>query len=205
MLLGIPETATNILKATLNHLASKAALVMAGLNKGVQISASLIGSLGHVWAEVLQEPAPKLDVPSEEPTSTKHRNHATVTLAGDVLFDFDKDTLGTKAHPADALAVLMRAGSIVKYVKDMPDSRVRIEGHTASIRPVKYNLDLSTRRAATVAQWLIRNGYAPASQVSWKGYGQSRPVASNHDEAGRAKTAGSRYLSMPRAWNGISG
>ncbi|MBC8923994.1 OmpA family protein, partial [Escherichia coli] len=55
---------------------------------------------------------------------------------------------------------------------------VAIEGHTDSKGSASYNRDLSVRRANAVADWLTAHG-AKKSRLSVKGFGGSRPVASN--------------------------
>ena len=50
----------------------------------------------------------------------------------------------------------------------------------------KTNLDLSTRRAKRVTNTLYGMGIQ-ASRLSYKGYGETKPVASNENEMGRAK------------------
>ena len=64
--------------------------------------------------------------------------------------------------------------------------KVQIQGHTDNVGDAKTNLDLSTRRAKRVTNTLYGMGIQ-ASRLSYKGYGETRPVASNENELGRAK------------------
>lgn len=64
--------------------------------------------------------------------------------------------------------------------------KVQIQGHTDNVGDAKANLDLSTRRAKRVTNTLYGMGIQ-ASRLSYKGYGETRPVASNENELGRAK------------------
>jgi OmpA-OmpF porin, OOP family len=61
---------------------------------------------------------------------------------------------------------------------------VRIEGHTDSRGGAAMNLALSTRRAASVLNWLVRRGI-DKSRLTSKGYGLTRPIDSNTTEEGR--------------------
>ena len=64
--------------------------------------------------------------------------------------------------------------------------RVEIGGHTDASGPDDLNQRLSEQRAKVVYDWLVRNGIA-AKRLSWKGYGESSPIADNESAAGKAK------------------
>jgi OOP family OmpA-OmpF porin len=95
-----------------------------------------------------------------------------LTLNADVLFDFDKATLRPEANE-----ILRR---LVGEVQTRLGSvRYRVEGHTDWIGTAAYNDRLSTLRAASVKEWLIRHAGAGRSHVLAVGFGERRPVASN--------------------------
>lgn len=66
-----------------------------------------------------------------------------------------------------------------------PALRLVLAGHTDSEGEDAYNQGLSERRAAAVMQWLAAKGI-DAARLSSEGLGESRPVADNGSEAGRA-------------------
>ncbi len=66
------------------------------------------------------------------------------------------------------------------------DSIIDIDGHTDSQGSDSYNLALSQRRAGAVAQYLASRGIS-GSRLNDRGFGESRPIASNATEAGRAQ------------------
>jgi outer membrane protein OmpA-like peptidoglycan-associated protein len=70
-------------------------------------------------------------------------------------------------------------------IQTHPYQKIVIKGHTDSTHTQEYNVELSRRRALAVAEWLIEQGLA-ANQLETKAYGESRPVADNKTEAGRA-------------------
>ena len=74
------------------------------------------------------------------------------------------------------------AASMIKY----PNSLIDVMGHTDSTGSEQYNLDLSKRRADSVANYLVSRGVSRA-RVETIGYGESYPVADNTTEAGRAQ------------------
>jgi outer membrane protein OmpA-like peptidoglycan-associated protein len=61
---------------------------------------------------------------------------------------------------------------------------VRIEGHTDNRGGAAMNLNLSTKRAASVLNWLVRHGI-DKSRLSSKGFGLTRPIDSNTTDEGR--------------------
>jgi outer membrane protein OmpA-like peptidoglycan-associated protein len=65
-------------------------------------------------------------------------------------------------------------------------TRLEVRGHTDDRGTEVYNLDLSQRRADAVRAFLLRREIEP-SRVEAKGFGTTRPVATNTSEAGRAK------------------
>jgi len=102
---------------------------------------------------------------------------AVIELDG-VNFDFDKATLKPEAKVVlnEAAALLSKHDRVV----------VQIAGHTDSMGSETYNQGLSERRANAVQAYLVDKG-VKASRLSAKGYGESRPVASNDTEEGRAE------------------
>jgi outer membrane protein OmpA-like peptidoglycan-associated protein len=69
-----------------------------------------------------------------------------------------------------------------------PDLRkIRVEGHTDSRGSDDYNLDLSTRRAASVRNYLIEKDGVPAERLVSEGFGETRPIAPNETKKGRAE------------------
>lgn len=70
-------------------------------------------------------------------------------------------------------------------LKSNPEVRVEIGGHTDSQGDDAYNLKLSRARAGAVRDYLLAKG-VPSSQMEAKGYGESKPIADNKTEGGRA-------------------
>jgi outer membrane protein OmpA-like peptidoglycan-associated protein len=95
-----------------------------------------------------------------------------------VNFDTDSDRLRPESN-----GVLDRT---VAVLKARPTLKVRVEGHTDAVATPAYNLDLSRRRAAAVADYLKRGGIEP-SRLATAGFGSDRPVASNDTGLGRAQ------------------
>jgi outer membrane protein OmpA-like peptidoglycan-associated protein len=70
--------------------------------------------------------------------------------------------------------------------KRCPSVGFDVEGHTDSVGGHRYNHALSEKRAQSVVDYLAHKGVS-ASRIHAAGYGETRPVASNTSEEGRAK------------------
>ncbi|HEX6638912.1 MAG TPA: OmpA family protein [Steroidobacteraceae bacterium] len=71
----------------------------------------------------------------------------------------------------------------IATLKRYPDLKIQVAGHTDSRGSDAYNLDLSTRRAATVLEFLRDGGVS--NELASRGYGERQPVASNNTDEGR--------------------
>lgn len=69
-------------------------------------------------------------------------------------------------------------------MRQHPEVRVRLIGHTDNIGPAEYNLELSRKRATAVASYLMEKGIA-AERIRVEGRGQIEPAATNQTEEGR--------------------
>lgn len=74
----------------------------------------------------------------------------------------------------------------ILYLKDNPELKADIQGHTDNVGNPADNRTLSHNRAKTVYDYVVKEGI-PASRLSHHGYGETRPVISNDSEEGRAK------------------
>ncbi len=97
-------------------------------------------------------------------------------LAGRVVFPVDDASLSAEAQAAiERLARTLRGLGI---------TGLAIEGHTDNQGSATYNQRLSERRAQVVAQAFVERGFE-AAQVRHQGFGFSRPIEDNRNEAGR--------------------
>jgi OOP family OmpA-OmpF porin len=118
------------------------------------------------------KPAPAKPAPKPKPVAEK------VTLAADVLFDFDKAVLKNEGKSKlDDLATKVKAINLEVVIAI---------GHTDSIGSDAYNQKLSVRRAESVKAYLVSKGVEP-NRIYTEGKGEKQPVASNKTADGRQK------------------
>jgi outer membrane protein OmpA-like peptidoglycan-associated protein len=106
----------------------------------------------------------------------KKTDRGMILTLGDVLFDTGKSTLKPGAYSTiDKLA---------QVLKQSPDRKLLIEGHTDSTGSDATNMALSQQRALSVQAALMERGVS-AQQIAAVGKGESTPVASNDNAGGR--------------------
>jgi len=96
----------------------------------------------------------------------------------DILFDPGKATLKPESRE-----VLSRIAGILMVA---PEYRLSVEGHTDNTGRPELNMKLSIQRAQAVADYLVKAGVSPAL-ITVRGFGETRPVASNRTAEGRAR------------------
>jgi OOP family OmpA-OmpF porin len=139
----------------------------------VPISAGLIYRFGAPPAA----PAPPAPPPAPAAAVAAAPIKKKIVLRG-VNFDFDKSDIRADARP-----VLDEAASTLKEEGQI---RITVQGHTDSRGTDAYNQTLSEQRANSVADYLEKGGI-DRGRMEIEGFGESRPVASNDTDDGRAQ------------------
>ena len=98
-----------------------------------------------------------------------------------VGLSFDSGASQIKPVNFDLLA------KVEKAIDVFPRSELIIEGHTDSHGGDDLNQKLSQERAESVQQYMINAMRIPTYRLIATGYGETRPVASNETESGRAR------------------
>lgn len=75
--------------------------------------------------------------------------------------------------------------AVAEVFDEFDRTTITVAGHADSTGPEQYNMQLSQQRALSVSNYLAAQGVAP-SRLSSIGFGESRPIADNSTEAGRA-------------------
>jgi outer membrane protein OmpA-like peptidoglycan-associated protein len=101
-----------------------------------------------------------------------------LNFPADLTFDFNRDAVKGQFVPT----LQQVAGVLGEY----PQTTVDVYGHADSVGGDAYNQDLSERRAMNVASVLIGGGVI-RQRVLVTGFGESRPIADNSSDTGRAR------------------
>ncbi|WP_313220835.1 OmpA family protein [Stutzerimonas nitrititolerans] len=117
------------------------------------------------------EPIPTAEV-EPEPVAE------AVRVELDVKFDFDRAEV--KSGSYDDIR------NLADFMKEYGQTSTVVEGHTDSVGTDAYNQRLSERRANAVRDVLVHQHGLDSSRIEAVGYGESRPVADNATEEGRA-------------------
>ena len=103
--------------------------------------------------------------------------NASVVL-NNIFFDVNKFDL----KPGSQIEL----DKIIQLLYDNPTLKIQISGHTDNEGKPADNLALSLNRAKTVVSYLINKGVS-SQRLSYKGFGETQPVADNKSDEGRAK------------------
>ncbi len=107
------------------------------------------------------------------------RADGSVALEVNVLFEFNSSVI-TSAFDSEL-------GVAAQTLKENPQISATVEGHTDSVGEEAYNQWLSERRAEAVRGLLVDREGVNSGQVSAVGLGESKPVADNLTQEGRAR------------------
>ena len=144
---------------------------------GAGIGAAAGGYVGYRMDEQIKELEEATAGSGVDVSQTPNGDGILVNLP-DVTFAVDSTAISPNMrNTLDGVAQ-----SMVNY----PNSLIDVMGHTDSTGSEQYNLDLSKRRADSVANYLTSRGVSRA-RIETIGYGEAYPVADNTTEAGRAQ------------------
>jgi OOP family OmpA-OmpF porin len=93
-----------------------------------------------------------------------------------IQFDFGKATIRKESNNV--------LDDAVKVLKQYPDLRIMISGHTDNVGDAAKNVELSQQRAAAVKEYMVGKG-VDASRIETRGAGPNEPVADNATDKGR--------------------
>lgn len=94
-----------------------------------------------------------------------------------ILFDVDSDRIRPESTPT--------LTEITRMLKEHPDLRLAIEGHTDATGDEAHNRELSEKRAQAVRRWLVEEQGIEGARLQAQGFGENRPVDSNDTAEGR--------------------
>lgn len=167
-------------------------LIGAGESKQNAVKGAILGAgVGAVGGAILdqQERALKQQL-SNNPNIqvVNNGNYLSVIMPESTLFAIDSAAVGAQGQND--------LYTIARNLNQYPNSTVQVIGHTDSTGSQAYNMDLSQRRARSVAGILTAAGVS-TQRISTAGRGSANPVASNDTTDGRARNRRVEILIYP--------
>jgi OOP family OmpA-OmpF porin len=122
-------------------------------------------------------PAPVAATPPAKPNVSG----SLITIPGQIEFESGKATFKAGTETEATL------GQLKQFLDENPRvTKLRIEGHTDNVGSAPSNEQLSGERALAIKKFLVDKGIVKTRLLA-VGFGQSRPIADNSTEEGRAK------------------
>ncbi|MBE0571230.1 MAG: OmpA family protein [Ignavibacteriaceae bacterium] len=135
-----------------------------------------VANLGQIYLVIVDEEGFKQSLTFGADELKKALDADGKVILHGILFDLDKATLKQESEE--------QLHHIVTLMINYPDLKLEIQGHTDDQGKDDYNLNLSKNRAETVSSYLQLFGIDKKRLVT-KGFGESKPIASNDSEEGR--------------------
>ena len=95
-----------------------------------------------------------------------------------IFYETDKYDLKDESHA--------ELNKMIAFMKKNPKVKVEVSGHTDNTGSKPHNQELSENRAKAVVDYLVNNG-VDKSRITFKGYADTKPIATNATEAGKAQ------------------
>jgi outer membrane protein OmpA-like peptidoglycan-associated protein len=137
--------------------------------------------------KIVTPAAPKTPTPEVKPPPViepKPEKPKAVVL-DNVVFEQSSYVLLSQSYPA--------LNKLVEILKNIPDKKVEIAGHTDNVGDPRLNLALSENRAKVVGSYLIRNGI-DESRITIRGYGGTKPISQGQSEGDRSQNRRVEFL-----------
>jgi outer membrane protein OmpA-like peptidoglycan-associated protein len=125
-----------------------------------------------------QEAALRRELAGSGVDVVRQGDNITLNMPGNITFAFDSATLQPQFQPV--------LNNVAQTLNEYNQTVIEVAGHTDSVGSDAYNQKLSVDRANSVAGYLSTRGVSMTRMIV-TGAGETRPVASNDTEAGRAQ------------------
>ncbi len=119
-----------------------------------------------------------IEAPQLKKASDEEANRVLNLASQKLEFENDKSIILKKSYG--------ELESLTNMLLLRPDLKIRLEGHTDNNGSEAYNLELSKNRVLAVKDFLVANG-VEASRIETAYFGESKPIADNSTEEGKAK------------------
>ncbi|MEX6506674.1 OmpA family protein [Jiella sp. M17.18] len=166
------------LGAGAGYLIGRAAGVDAGRAALLGAGVGLIGGAGIGAYMDNQEAKLREQLRGTGVSVTRNGDQIILNMPSNITFPTDQASILPAFYPT--------LHSVALVLKEYDRSIVDVYGHTDSTGSDAHNLQLSQERAQSVGAFLASQGVDPR-RLNEQGFGESRPIASNATEAGRAQ------------------
>lgn len=148
--------------------------------KGTLIGAGIGALAGLGWGAYKDQQTRELQarLQNTQVRVTDEGNYINLNLPGGVTFPTNGYVIGNGFYGP--------LNDIASVLNQYPETRIVVSGNTDDTGAYSYNMDLSVKRARSVADYLVRRGVNP-NRVTINGYGPDRPIASNSTPSGRSQ------------------
>jgi outer membrane protein OmpA-like peptidoglycan-associated protein len=157
-----------------------------GAAVGGAIGAGAGAAAGYNW-QLIKE---KLGIATRDSgvQVSEHRDGLRVNVPGSISFATGSASIEPRLYPT--------LDRIASTLNEYPASTVTVVGHTDSVGDVQANQELSARRAAAVADYLMQRG-VQRNRMIVQGRGEAEPIADNSSDAGRSQNRRVEMLIRP--------
>lgn len=125
-----------------------------------------------------QEAALRRELAGSGVDVVRQGDNITLNMPGNITFAFDSANLQPQFRPV--------LDNVAQTLNEYNQTVIEVAGHTDSVGTDSYNQQLSVQRANSVAGYLSSRGVSQQRMIV-TGAGETRPIASNDTEAGRAQ------------------
>lgn len=143
---------------------------------GAIIGAAIGGAAGAYIGNYMDKQAEEIEKDLEGAKVERIGEGIKITFDSGILFDINSSALKDEAK--------FNLQKLAEILKKYDDTDILVEGHTDSTGPAEHNLDLSMRRAQSVANYMTTRE-VPSIRFRIMGYGEDQPIASNVTASGR--------------------
>lgn len=120
---------------------------------------------------------------------TRQGDNIILNMPSNITFQTDQSDIQSGFYPT--------LNSVALVLQKFDSTLIDVFGHTDSTGSDAYNYDLSQRRAQSVVGYLGAQGVNP-QRFAARGFGETRPIATNDTEAGRSQNRRVEILLVPR-------
>ena len=125
-----------------------------------------------------QEAALRRELAGSGVDVVRNGDNITLNMPGNITFAFDSSNLQPQFYPV--------LDNVASTLNEYNQTVIEVAGHTDSVGSDSYNQQLSVQRANSVAAYLSSKGIMQ-QRMMVVGAGETRPIASNDTDAGRAQ------------------